>query len=137
MLEYFTAAYNTAEGLISLVAGFMILALETIALWQNRKFARLTPRESAWQRFYRWRYLLGLALAVASTFLWYPSLINGERFKVVGLPFVVALFDQAGKDYVGTLTIPSFLSDFVVWLLIPDLLLWIWTKRMHRTTATA
>lgn len=111
--------------------------LETTALWQNRKFAKLTPRDRAWQRVYRWRYLFGLVLAIASTFLWYPSLINGERFKVVGLPFVIMLFDQAGKDYIGTLTIPSFLADIVVWLLIPDLLLWIWTKRMHGATAMA
>ena len=122
---------------VSLIVGFMIVVLETIAFWQNRKFAKFTPRESAWQRVYRWRYALGFLLAVASNFLWYPSLINGERFKVVGLPFVVALFDQAGRDYVGTLTVPSFLADFVVWLLIPDLLLWIWTKRMRRTTAMA
>jgi hypothetical protein len=122
---------------LSLFAGFIIVVLETIALWQNRKFAKLTPRDSAWQRVYRWRYLFGLVLAVASTFLWYPSLIDGERFKVVGLPFVIMLFDQAGKDYVGTLTFPSFLADIVVWLLIPDLSLWLWSKRMNGTTAMA
>jgi hypothetical protein len=120
-----------------LLVGFIVVALETIALWQNRKFAKLMPRERAWRRVYRWRYLLGLVLAVASTFLWYPSFFNGERFTVVGLPFVIMLFDQAGKDYIGTLTIPSFLADIVVWLLIPDLLLWLWAKRMDGTIPNA
>jgi hypothetical protein len=47
------------------------------------------------------------------------------------------LLDQAGKDYIGILTIPSFLADIVVWLLIPDLLLWLWAKRMHGAIANA
>jgi hypothetical protein len=110
--------------------GFLVLTLEIAALLQNLTFARSMSGHAAWLLIYRRRYLFGIVLGVASTFLWYPSFINGERFMVLGLPFVIMLLDQAGKDYIGFLTFPSFLADMVVWLLIPDLLLWPWARRV-------
>jgi hypothetical protein len=120
-----------------LVVGFLVLGLETIALLRNRIIARSAPRHSAWSRIYRWRFLLGFLLGVASLFIWYPSVYPGDRFKVFGIPFVFMLFDQAGKDYVGSLTFPSFLADMIVWLLIPDLVLWLWARRVYASAAKA
>jgi len=122
---------------VSLVVGFLVLGLETIAWLQNRTIARSTQRRAPWRRIYRWRYLLGFVLGVASTFVWYPSMINGERFKVLGIPFLMMMLDKDGKDYVGSITIPSFFANMVVWLLIPNLVLWLWARRVHTSPAKA
>ena len=121
----------------SLFAGFLVLTLEVVAFFQNRTLAKSMAERAAWLCIYRWRYLLGLGLGIGSTFLWYPSLISGERLRVVGLPFMIMMLDQAGKDYVGSLTFPSFLADMIVWLFFPDLLLWLCGRRMHVSRAGA
>src|ERR1041385_7792180 len=121
---------------ISLIVGFLVLGLETIALLQSRTIAQSTLSHAVWRRVYHWRYLFGFVLGLASTFVWYPSMINGERFKVLGIPFVMMMLDGAGKDYIGSLTFPSFLANMIVWLLIPDLVLWLWAKGVHASPAS-
>jgi len=64
-------------------------------------------------------------------------MINGERFKVLGIPFLMMMLDKDGKDYVGSITIPSFFANMVVWLLIPNLVLWLWARRVHTSPAKA
>jgi hypothetical protein len=120
---------------MSLIVGFLVLTLEVVAFFQNRALAQSFSGGAAWLRIYRWRYLLGFILGITSTLFWYPSHINGERFKVLGLPFTIMLLGHDGKDYVGTLTFPSFLADMVVWALIPDLFLWLWARRVHASPA--
>ena len=44
----------------------------------------------------------------------------------MGFPLLVAAFDQSGRDYVGTLTIPFFIGNAIIWFFFPHFILRIW-----------
>ncbi len=100
-------------------------ALGGVALYRNRITTKSMATNTTWRLAYRWRLLFGFVLAIASTFIWYPISIHGEQFKALGVPFQIMLFDAAGKDYIGLLTMPSFFANVMIWLLVPDLVLWL------------
>ena len=112
--------------IVSLCIGVLLLAVEAFATWKNRRLAQRATSAKRWCLFYRWRYVGGAILAVASVFMGYPMYVDAERYWVVGVPFFVAAFDSSGTDFVGPFTVPLLVANAVVWLLFPNLLLWCW-----------
>lgn len=114
----------TALGILGLLA----LAASTGAWWQNRLCAvtMLPPR---WQPFWRFCWPVGVALAVGSWFLTYPVEGKTDRYRVHGKPFAAYAFDQAGHDYVGAVTMLSFVLNCAVWVLLPQLVFRIASRR--------
>ena len=81
---------------------------------------------SVWLHLYRWRGLVGVVFAIASAFIGYPVSDAGERYRVLGVPFLAAAFDSASRDYVGPLTLLSFLANALVWFFLPQIVLFCW-----------
>src|SRR5687768_2950578 len=107
--------------------GFTLIALEIVAARKNRSFAAQRVASREWAFAYRWRLLFGIPLAVASAFIQYPIYGEGERYQVAGFPCMVAAFDSAGRDYVGPLSVPSWIANGLLWLFFPAVILWIWS----------
>jgi len=107
--------------------GLVLIALEIVAARKNRRFASGQPRNSRWVVAYRWQLVLGVPLAILSAFAGYPMSGGGEQYHVAGVPFMVAAFDSAGRDYVGPLSLPFLIVNGLLWLCLPTLFLWIWS----------
>ena len=81
----------------------------------------------------RWRgsriaaVITGLILGVASwplTFwMGYPIGTPEGPGRIVGLPFFVAFFDSAGRDYVGPLTLVGCVANGIFWFMAPQLVI--------------
>jgi hypothetical protein len=113
---------------ILLVSGLMVLALEIFASRRNRTTAQAPNVVVAWRFVHKWRLLFGIPLAVASFFMGYPTSGGGEEYKVIGVPFLVAAFDSAGRDYIGLLSVPSLVANALLWLFLPAVALWVWSR---------
>ena len=112
-----------------LIAASMIV-LEVFAARTNRRIRRkgLAPRE--WEKAYQWRWVFGIPFAVLSAFVFYPMPGLPESVQVVGFPLMVAAFDEAGHDYVGVFTVPSFFANIAIWYFLPQIVLLVWAKIM-------
>jgi len=63
----------------------------------------------------------------------YPVTGNhGQKYILLGIPFVAAAFDDKGADYVSFLTPVFMAANAVFWLLLPQFFLWVWQKIMQR-----
>jgi hypothetical protein len=111
------------------IFGVVLIALEVFASRSNRRVAAaLPPAVSSWRSIYRWRFLLGAPLAVASAFISYPLSGGEDQYQVHGFPFMVMAIDQRGWDYVGFLSIPFLVLNGLIWLFLPSLALWCWAR---------
>ena len=117
-----------------IVVAVLIVALEVYAAKRNHIVWQEKMAHSKWVNAYRWRWIIGIPFAVASVFIIY-SMTGGteipsetETYKVVGFPLIVAVFDEAGRDYVGPFTGPFFIGNAVIWYFFPQVLLYAWTK---------
>jgi hypothetical protein len=100
--------------------GFAGLIAGGIAFVRNRRDQRSHPQDS---RALLMFVLVGILLSVASPFVEYPF---GDSDRVVGFPFVAAVFERHGKhwdDFVGPLTLPAYIANATFWLLLPQLVL--------------
>lgn len=113
---------------ILLVAGLMVLALEIFASRRNHITAQAPDVVAAWRFAHKWLLLFGIPFAVASFFMGYPTSGEGEKYEVIGVPFLVAAFDSAGRDYVGLLSVPSLVANALLWLFVPAVALWVWSR---------
>jgi hypothetical protein len=115
-----------------MVIGVVVLATSIWAWRKNRKVvvANMPP---LWRAFWRWRWVIGVALGVGSYFLRYPLDGTTDRYMVHGVPFMSYAFDQRGHDYVGLLTMPALLLNFVTWAMLPQLVFWAFT--LHRPSS--
>ena len=104
-------------GLIGLIAG--------VFAWRYvRRLSRASVLPARWRHFRIAAIALGLLLASGSYFAgYYPYSTSQGVGRVVGVPFMVAFFDGAGRDYVGPLTLPAAIGNFVVWFLLPQIAL--------------
>ena len=89
---------------------------------------------------------LGLLVAVAGTvgaglaavsllqplFFGYPIPLADGRGRVIGIPFLVAIFDARGRDYVGPLTLPSAIANAIVLWVAPMIILAIYIRHRQR-----
>jgi hypothetical protein len=104
--------------------GVALMVLEALASRNNKRIAATSAPGSRWMLMYRWRYLVGAPLAVASAFISYPLSSGDDQYQITGFPFLVMAIDQRGWDYVGFLSLPFLVLNGLVWLLLPSLALW-------------
>jgi hypothetical protein len=104
--------------------GLVLVTLEIVASKKNGRTAAASPPESRWLRVYRWRYLIGAPLAIASAFISYPLSSGEDKYEVTGFPFLVMAIDQRGWDYAGFLSLPFLVINALVWLYLPSIALW-------------
>ncbi len=81
--------------------------------------------------------VIGMATWPLTYWMGYPIIINEENWRIVGLPFFVAAFDSAGRDYVGVLTMPGVIANSVFWALMPQMGLYLWAKKRIKNEAKA
>jgi hypothetical protein len=119
------------------IFGVGMIVLEALASRSNRGFAATARPESTWHLVYRWRYLVGAPLAVASAFVSYPLSGSEDQYQISGFPFMVMAIDQRGWDYVGILSVPFLVLNGLLWLFLPSLGLWAWSRVAKEPTAHA
>ncbi len=114
--------------LVLTIAGVLLLIF---SIWAWRRNGRFVASEMPplWSRVWRWRWLIGGAVGIASCFLSYSIQSGTQRYTVYGIPFVSYVFDGNGRDYVGALTLPALVLNVVTWALVPQLVLWEWVRR--------
>jgi len=109
----------------------------SIWAWRRNRQLTVSAMPALWRSVWRWRWLIGLALGVGSYFLRYPLEGGGDRYTVYGVPFMSYAFDQRGHDYVGPLTVPALILNFVTWAVLPQLLLWVFGGRQAKRTQSS
>ena len=112
----------------------MVLALALIGVamlsasiwaWRKNKKVVVADMPPLWRAFWRWRWVVGIALGVSSYFLRYPLEGTTDRYIVHGVPFMSYAFDQRGLDYVGPLTMLALVLNFITWVMLPQFVLWV------------
>jgi hypothetical protein len=106
------------------ILGVIWLVLSLIARHANRSFIASLPASSRWLTSYKFLWLLGVLLGVASIFIAYPYTAD-KRYMVYGFPFLAYAFDAAGSDYAGVLTLPFMLCNFLCWFFLPHVGFWL------------
>ena len=109
-----------------------LIAAEFLAAKSNRRAHAEGGMRIAWTVLYRWRWAIGVPLAVVSVFVSYPYTGATEVYRVFGFPLPAAAFDQAGHDYVSFLTIPIFMANAIIWYFMPQILLFCWAFMARR-----
>ena len=122
---------------ISVLVGLLIAMLEILAARSNRETRADGTASRLWISVHQARWIWGLSPALISLFVIYsvPTFNTGaENFRVAGLPFIVGVFGQNGRDFVSTLEIVIFtlVANAVVWFFLPSLFLWVWAKCSRR-----
>jgi hypothetical protein len=112
---------------IFLIVGIAVLGAEIYAVRNNRKRVAERTYPARWRAIYRWQLAIGVPLALAAAFISYPVSGGGDHYKVSGVPFIVLAIDQRGWDYISPFGVLSLLMNFVTWLLLPALALWVWS----------
>jgi hypothetical protein len=116
-----------------MVLALMLIGVAVLAasIWAWRKNMKVVVAEMPplWRGLWRWRWVIGIALGIAGCFLRYPLDGDTDRYTVYGVPFMSYAFDQRGHDYVGPLTMPALLLNFVTWAMLPQLAFWAFTLR--------
>jgi hypothetical protein len=111
-----------------MLIGVVVLAASIWAWRRNRKLVIL-EMPPLLRVFWRWRWVIGIALGISSYFLRYSLDGTTDRYMVHGVPFMSYAFDQRGHDYIGPLTMPALVLNFVTWAMLPQLILWAFTFR--------
>jgi hypothetical protein len=119
-------------GLAGLVAG--VFALRTAA-----RVSRSTELPPHWRRGRITAIVIGAILGAASwplTFwMGYPLATPEGTARIVGIPFFVAFFDSAGRDYVGPITLVGCLANCAFWFMVPQVFVAIKARRWQRSHA--
>jgi hypothetical protein len=110
------------------IAGFAGIILGGLALRPNRR--------NAPQRHFAAAIVIGVCIGFATwpLTIWmaYPFEVEGDPGYVVGIPFFVAYFDSAGRDYVGPLTLPATIGNCLFWFFVPQLVLFAIRRRSSK-----
>ena len=109
-----------------MIVGVIVLAASLCA-WHRNKRTTVSEMPPLWRGLWRWRWVIGLALGIASYFIHYPAEGTTDRYMVYGVPFMSFAFDQKGHDYVGPLTVPALILNFGTWALLPQLFFWVFS----------
>jgi hypothetical protein len=64
-----------------------LVALEILASKKNKHTAAASPPHSRWLQGYRWRFLIGAPLAIASAFVSYPLSSGEDNYQITGFHF--------------------------------------------------
>ena len=124
-----------------LVTIFFFLGIATlpICIWAAvTNFQMKDPESPSCWRYVRWMsWVVGVLLAILAIFLSYPIAGGGDLYRVFGIPFVAYCFDHNGFDYVGALTLPTMVINFVYWTVFPQLVIRVYAFHTSRHRVTA
>ena len=113
--------------IIIAIIGFLGIVAGVFALRANWLKVKLGESNNLTGRWLWFAMLIGIVLGISSWpltyFIGYSIHIEAQVGRVVGFPFFVAYFDNAGRDYVGPLTLPGVIANCIFWFLIPQLAL--------------
>lgn len=118
------------------IVGLLLLGFSARA-WRRNRLSLTSEMPPLWRRLWRWRWAIGGTLGVASYFLRYPVEGGTDHYMVYGIPFMSYAFDQNGRDYVGPLTMPALVLNFVTWALLPQVMFWLWGRLGHGRRGSA
>jgi hypothetical protein len=107
-----------------MVVGIVVL-IASVWAWRRNQRWTVSEMPSLWKKLWHLRWLVGVALGIASYFMRYSMQGDDGIYTIYGIPFMAYAFDQDGRDYVGALTMPFLAANFVLWLLLPQLVFWL------------
>jgi len=118
---------------------FYILVILTIAMIgfeifcfkKNKKIYKSYNVTSKWKQTYKWRWIIGI-IFIPISLIEYPMF--GTSNTVVGFPLIIAAFDEVGRDYVGVTTTPFAVINTIVWFFMIQIILYIWSKFINKTS---
>jgi hypothetical protein len=121
--------------IISVLAIIGLIGLFT-GLWAFFYVNRFIKSEDAplkWKKLRRYVLIIGLLIGVLSWpgtfFLGYPISSGTETIRVVGIPFIAAYFDSAGRDYISPLMLLGVTGNGIFWFLVPHIFLAIYLRQ--------
>jgi hypothetical protein len=108
--------------------------IEIICEKQNKRFYRSALRSSAWSCVFKFRWALGMPLALCSLFVHYFVQVESTKYKAYGYPLAYTFFDEAGRNFVMPALIAlAFISiNALLWGFFPSVALWIWKLRVKK-----
>jgi hypothetical protein len=117
-----------AFGLFGVIAGML-------ALISNYRLPRGSGLPGNWSGLRKLATFVGAVVGLATWPLTYfmgdPISTPDGPGRVVGIPFFVAFFDSAGRDYVGPLTLPGAVANVAFWALFPQVVLYAYRWRFR------
>jgi hypothetical protein len=114
------------------ILGLLGIAAAFVAMYFNRRRAASGLASRRWLIARRWSWLVGLLLGIGGYFIAYPMQDDGGTWRVIGFPFIAAAIDPQGADYVSVTTMPAVIGNFLFFLLLPQLVLWIAGRGRNR-----
>lgn len=110
----------TILGCIDIILGFLALR------YTKRRLCEAKRKYDYQQKLRKVSLIAGGVLAAASwpcTFLLgYPYSFGDETGRIVGIPFMVAYFDSAGRDYVSSFMLPAMIGNAAFWFTAPHII---------------
>jgi hypothetical protein len=115
--------------LVTVLALFGLVALIVgVFAWRYvRHLSQSSILPARWKHFRMAAIVLGLFLAIGLSFIGYSYSSSEGVGWVVGMPFMVAFFENAGRDYafrdyIGP-SLPAIIGNFMAWFLLPQIVL--------------
>lgn len=106
-----------------------------IGLWAHiylRRFKRPLVATDRWNQSRITVVIIGLVIGVltvpGTVLLGYPLTHNGETHRILGIPFMAAMFDRKGRDYVGFISLLSVIGNSIFWYSVPQIIFVLYTK---------
>ena len=122
------------------IIGFLGILFGFGAILYVNRFVKSEHADHSWARLRIIVLLTGLIIGIlswpATGLMGYSLSSNGQTFRVVGIPFMVAYFDINGHDYVGPIAFPSLIGNVVFWFLLPHSFFAMITKYRKRNMHT-
>jgi len=106
------------------IFGLAVIVLGAVSARLNRHLYSSGQPSRRWRIAYRVRWLVGILLGIAGAFVSYPSGGATETYRIYGFPFLVAAFDTHGFDYVGPLSLLSFLANVFAAYFLTQIAVW-------------
>lgn len=108
------------------ILGFAEIISGFFALRYTKRICDRDENKLFQRNIRKFSLITGGVLAAASwpfTFLLGYSYTTGiETGRIVGIPFVVAYFDSAGRDYISAFMLPAMIGNAVFWFTIPNII---------------
>jgi hypothetical protein len=113
------------------IIGILLLLLEIRAVVCNIKIRNEKSKD--WQKAYGQSRIIGVVLGFSSIFMTYSTPgTQDQLYKIIGIPFMAGAFDEKGADYVSVLTPLIMGLNFIWWVLLPELYVWLKGKIQKR-----
>jgi len=110
-----------------MITAMLMVGLELFSTLRNQRTHFSETASELWDRLYRWRWAAGAGFAALSLVMGYSVAGGSGTYEVVGFPLVVAMVDEAGRNYVGRLSMPFLVANAAIWFFFPHILLYLWS----------